>query len=370
MRQIQPIEFLKGTNKTQCAGDSYALLAGPCSVESPGQIRSVAEALKADGRVAALRAGIWKPRTQPGSFEGIGGKGLPWLMEASRAVGIPAAVEVATPAHVKAALDVGVDILWIGARTSVNPFAVQEIAETIAAIRPETPVLVKNPVNPDLELWIGAFQRFLQAGVQRLGAIHRGFSSYNSAPYRNSPMWQIPIELHRRLPALPIFHDPSHTGGNRELLQSLSQQALDLGFSGLMIETHPSPEKALSDGGQQITPAELTGLLDSLVIKTDRSMDAEIPLEILRRGIDECDGQILEAIGRRMEYAREIGALKYANNMRVIQPERYERLLSSLVARGGELGLEKSFVEKFLGLLHEESVRLQLDLASQKKEHF
>lgn len=342
------------------------IVAGPCSVESRDQIVGTAESLRDSGRVDLLRAGIWKPRTRPGSFEGIGERGLSWLREASELSGLPTAVEVATAAHVKAALDAGVDMLWIGARTTVNPFAVQEIADTIAAINPEIPVMVKNPVNPDLELWIGALQRLMQAGVFRLGAIHRGFSAYNSAPYRNMPVWQIPMELHRRMPQLPLLHDPSHTGGNRALLAPLSQQALDVGFDGLMIETHPHPEEALSDGGQQITPAELCALLDSLVVKAGAPQLADTSLAALRRGIDDCDNQLLEVIAQRMSFAAEIGKYKRDNNIKVLQPDRYERLLSALVERGESLGLDGRFVERLLELIHDESVRLQLDIAGKK----
>lgn len=336
------------------------IMAGPCSVESRRQIVDVAESLRDVGGVSVLRAGIWKPRTRPGSFEGIGEQGLPWLREASEISGLPVAVEVATPAHVRAAIDAGVDMLWIGARTSVNPFAVQEIADTIASVKPDVPVLVKNPVNPDLELWIGALQRLLQAGVTHLGAIHRGFSSYNSAPYRNPPFWQIPLELHRRMPGLPIVHDPSHTGGSRALIAPLSQQALDLGFNGLMIETHPDPENALSDGGQQITPEELRTLLRSLVVKKENEPSSE--LDLLRSGIDECDSRLIEALARRMRLSKEIGEYKHAHGIKVIQPSRYHRLLSSLLENATSQGLDADFTRRLLELIHEESVRLQLDI--------
>lgn len=356
---LLPIKiFEESSRKDRIA--SPVVIAGPCSVESRNQIVETAEALHELGRVDVLRAGIWKPRTRPGSFEGIGEKGLEWLMEASTRSGLPSAVEVATPAHVYAAIEAGVDMLWIGARTSVNPFAVQDIAETIASVRPDIPVLVKNPVNPDLELWIGALQRLSQAGVSRLGAIHRGFSSYNSAPYRNLPVWQIPMELHRRMPGLPIIHDPSHTGGCRDLIAPLSQQALDLGFDGLMIETHPEPDNALSDGGQQIIPAELGTLLAGLVVKSGSPDESDGRLELLRRGIDECDEQLLEAIARRMHLAKEIGRYKADNNIRVLQPDRYRRLLSSLVEKATAQGLDADFTKRMLELIHEESVRLQL----------
>lgn len=366
---IQPIpQFARKLSKDSSLKFAPIIIAGPCSVESREQILSTAESLSKIEGVDVLRAGIWKPRTHPGSFEGIGEKGLSWLREAGDLSGLPIATEVATEAHVKEALEAGVDMLWIGARTSVNPFAVQEIANTIAALSPDTPVLVKNPVNPDLELWIGAIQRLLQAGVTRVGAIHRGFSAYNSAPFRNLPMWQLPMELHRRMSDLPIIHDPSHTGGSRELLATLSQQALDLGFNGLMIETHPSPDNALSDGGQQITPDELNNLLREIVVKTAGRGEAGSELEIFRKGIDECDGRLLELLSERMKLSEEIGEYKAEHNMKVLQPQRYERLLSALVEKGEALGLDSKFIERLLKLIHEESVRLQLEISKLRKD--
>lgn len=365
------ITFLPKLSNCPEDGSFPFVMAGPCSVESKQQILDTAFALKGIGKVNVLRAGIWKPRTHPGSFEGIGERGLSWLREASEQTGLPTAVEVATEAHVKMALESGVDILWIGARTSVNPFAVQEIADTIGRLNPLMPVLVKNPVNPDLELWIGALQRLLRAGVTNLGAIHRGFSAYNSAPYRNLPMWQIPLELHRRMPSLPILHDPSHTGGMRDLIHPLSQQALDLGFDGLMIESHLDPDNALSDGGQQLTPAELSSLLNSLVLKSESCERHEgiESLSELRRGIDECDETLIEAMARRMSLAAEIGSYKAEHNMKVVQHDRYERLLSSLVDKGSARGLSRKFVERMLELIHEESVRIQLEIAEKGKRN-
>lgn len=337
------------------------IIAGPCSVESRQQIIDTALQLAEINNVTVLRAGIWKPRTLPGSFEGLGEKGLPWLKEAAEKSGLYAATEVATSAHARAAIDAGIDILWIGARTAVNPFAVQELAETIAAIAPDIPVMIKNPVNPDTNLWIGAFRRFLQVGVRHLAAIHRGFSAFDTKPYRNLPMWQIPMELHRRMPDLPIIHDPSHTGGSTQLLKPLSQQALDLGFDGLMVETHPNPSEALSDGGQQITPDELKIMLGKLVIKHDYA-EPDDELTILRHGIDACDLQLLETLARRMSLSKKIGQYKLAHNIKVLQPDRYQKLLSVLVAKGSAEGLDHAFLERLFELIHEESVRLQLDL--------
>lgn len=347
------------TSPTRTGGRPY-VMAGPCSVESRQQIVETALALREGGGVDVLRAGVWKPRTRPGCFEGMGEKALPWLREAADIAGIPCATEVAVPAHVFAAIDAGVDMLWIGARTSVNPFAVQEIADAVASRNRSVPVWVKNPVNPDLELWIGALQRLVNAGVTCLGAIHRGFSAYNPYPYRNLPMWQIPMELHRRLPGLPVIHDPSHTGGDRKLLRPLAQQSLDLGFAGLMIESHPHPEEALSDGGQQLTPDDLRLLLGSLVVKKESVQSSE--LDMLRGGIDECDSQLIETLARRMRLSEEIGRYKQAHGIRVLQPSRYQRLLSSLVERGSVQGLDPDFTRRLLELIHEESVRLQLDM--------
>lgn len=336
------------------------VMTGPCSVESREQIVETALRLHEEGCIDVLRGGIWKPRTRPGCFEGLGEKALPWLREAADRAGVPCATEVAVPEHVYAAISEGVDILWIGARTSVNPFAVQQLADAIAERNSDIPVLVKNPVNPDLELWIGAIQRLYNAGVKRIGAIHRGFSAYNTYPFRNLPMWQIPMEFHRRLPSVPLLHDPSHTGGSRELLQPLAQQALDLGFSGLMIESHIRPDEALSDGGQQIVPSDLSRLISSLVIKQSSVESTE--LDRLRTAIDECDDMLIESLARRMRLSEQIGRYKKLNGMKVLQPSRYQRLLSDFVEKATQQGLESEFVKRLLELIHEESVRLQLNI--------
>lgn len=336
------------------------LIAGPCSAESREQVLETASRLAASCPGAVFRAGVWKPRTSPGSFEGVGPEALGWLAEAGSLTGMPVATEVASPAHVEQAAAAGVDVLWIGARTSANPFAVQALADAIGEICPHKTVLVKNPVSPDLELWIGAFARLLSRGVTRLGAIHRGFSVYKSRPYRNAPIWQIPLELHRRLPSLPIIHDPSHTGGSRDHLAALSQQALDMGFDGLMIESHPHPESALSDGGQQLTPDALATLWQSLKIRNTSRPDAV--LDELRWQIDELDGELLSVLARRMAVSRKIGEYKRANDMPVVQPDRYSRLLTALLRRGCELGLDETFLTRLLETLHAESVRCQLHL--------
>ena len=310
------------------------------------------------GCAGALRAGVWKPRTRPGSFEGYGARALPWLKEAAALTGMPAGTEVATPEHVKLALDAGMDFLWIGARTAANPFAMQQLADALGQLAPDITVLVKNPLNPDLELWIDALQRLLMAGVRRLGAIHRGFSVYDSAPYRNAPLWQIPLQLHRRYPNLPLLHDPSHTGGSRELIAPLCQTALDLGFNGLMIECHPVPETAMSDGGQQITPAGLARLIGSLRVRTGNPSDHKI--NELRLQIDELDAELLSLLARRMELTDAVGEIKRKAEMPVLQPDRYRRLLSTLLERGESAGLDASFLSRLLETIHEESVRRQL----------
>lgn len=350
--------LLQSVNLPRCR--DRILFAGPCSAESRGQVLEAAKdiALKCPG--AVFRAGVWKPRTSPESFEGIGSPALEWLAEARERYRLSVATEVATPEHVRLANDAGIDILWVGARTSANPFATQALADAIGRICPEKPVFVKNPISPDLGLWIGALARLSGQGVRYLGAIHRGFSVYKTNPYRNSPIWQIPLELHRRMPELPILHDPSHTGGQREHIVTLSQQAMDMGFAGLMIEAHPNPEKALSDGGQQITPQELATLYNALKIRAG-SGEGET-LEQLRCQIDEIDNELLSILARRMDVSRKIGEYKRQEDMPVVQPERYNRLLTALLERGCRLGLDETFLTRLLETVHAESVRCQLDL--------
>ena len=333
------------------------VIAGPCSAESEEQVLETAKNLASKG-IKIFRAGIWKPRTKPGGFEGIGVIGLPWLKKVKEETGMYVATEVANKDHVFEALKAGVDILWIGARTTVNPFAVQEIADALRGV--DIPVLVKNPVNPDLELWIGAFQRLYGAGIKRLGAIHRGFSSYDKKIYRNLPMWHIPIELHRRCPALPIFGDPSHIGGKRELIAPLCQQAMDLGFDGLVIESHCNPDCAWSDASQQVTPEVLDFILDKLVIR-DNAQSTE-SLEALRRQIDECDNALLELLSKRMRISREIGQYKKEHNMTVVQTDRYNEILDKRGAQGVLCGMDGEFVKTIYEAIHEESVRQQIDI--------
>lgn len=333
------------------------VIAGPCSAETEEQVMDTARQLAAKG-VRIFRAGIWKPRTKPGGFEGVGADGLPWLQRVQKELGMLTATEVATPKHVEAALAAGVDILWIGARTVANPFAMQELADALKDH--DVPVLVKNPVNPDLELWIGGLERINGAGIKRLGVIHRGFSSYDKRIYRNLPMWHIPIELRRRYPQLPVFGDPSHIGGARELVAPLCQQAMDLGFDGLIVESHCNPDAAWSDAKQQVTPDVLDFILDKLVIR-DASQSTE-SLEALRRQIDEVDSSLIELLSKRMRISREIGQFKREHKMTVVQTGRYSEILDKRGAQGVLCGMAPEFMKTVFEAIHEESVRQQIDI--------
>lgn len=335
------------------------IVAGPCSAESERQTLTAARALK-DCGISVFRAGLWKPRTHPGGFEGVGSRALPWLRAVKEQTGLPVATEVGSASHLRQVLRHGIDIVWIGARTSANPFAVQEIADELASSGKDVGVMVKNPVSPDLELWIGALQRFYNAGVRRLAAVHRGFSSYGAHDYRNPPQWSIPIELRRRLPMLPVLCDPSHIAGKRELIAPLSQQALDMGFAGLMIESHPEPDAALSDARQQITPERLNHILLNLRLRDTPSPDAD--LAALRDKIDLCDAELIEVLARRMEVSREIGEYKRLHNLPAVQIRRHDSILRDRVARGVDEGLSESFMRRLMEAVHEESVRTQLDI--------
>lgn len=345
------------------------IIAGPCSAESREQVLEAARRLAPLG-LYAFRAGVWKPRTHPGCFEGHGRNALEWLAEAKKLTGIPTATEVASAAHLREALDFGVDILWLGARTTTNPFAVQEIADAarrwaednnrdISSLR----FLVKNPANPDLELWIGAIQRLRNAGITDIIAIHRGFSVYGDSFYRNPPQWPIPTELRRRMPGLKILFDPSHIGGKRELVAPLSFQAMRRGFDGLIIESHPNPAEALSDSRQQITPDELGVILDDIrhIPADDNTpLPSEDELSRLRQQIDAIDDNLMELMSQRMEVARKIGSYKQARGMKVVQPERYDNLINRRVGEADAFGLSAEFVRNLLSAIHEESVRQQL----------
>ncbi len=336
------------------------LIAGPCSAETEEQLLTTAHALAQEG-IRLFRAGLWKPRTKPGCFEGVGAAGLPWLARVKRETGMRTATEVATAEHARAAREAGVDLLWIGARTTANPFAVQEIADALAGC--DLPILVKNPLSPDLDLWIGALERLSQAGIRRLGAIHRGFSALDHSLYRNPPQWSLPIELHRRLPQLPLLCDPSHIGGRRDRIAALCQQAMDLGFDGLIVEAHCRPDEAWSDREQQVTPEELRHILSRLVIR--RTDDASDGLTALRRRIDECDDELLEVLARRMQVAREIGRYKRAHTMPVLQARRYEELLARRTAQAERAGMSAAFMQAVLQAIHEESVRQQMELSDE-----
>lgn len=350
--ELQPLA-LPGIDEEQ----RPIVISGPCSAETEEQVMDTARQLASYG-VRIFRAGIWKPRTKPGGFEGIGEPGLPWLQRVQKELGMLVTTEVATAHHVEAALAADIDILWIGARTMANPFAVQELADALKGV--DKPVLCKNPVNPDLELWIGGLERINRAGIKRMGVIHRGFSTYEKRLYRNLPMWHVPIELRRRIPNMPIFCDPSHMGGRRELIAPLSQQAMDLGFDGLMIESHCNPDCAWSDAKQQVTPDVLDFILDKLVIRN--SAQTTETLETLRKQIDIVDNQLLEQLANRMRISREIGCYKKEHNMTVVQTRRYGEILSKRGAQGVLRGMSNDFVKSIFEAIHEESVRQQVEI--------
>ena len=333
------------------------VIAGPCSAETEEQVMTTAMQLAAKG-CHNFRAGVWKPRTKPGGFEGHGEKALPWMRRVKNETGMLVGTEVATPEHVELALKYEIDILWIGARTTANPFAMQALADALKGT--DVPVFVKNPVNPDLELWIGAMERLNQAGVKRMAAIHRGFSSFDKKIYRNLPMWQIPIELHRRIPNLPIICDPSHIGGRRELIAPLCQQAMDLGFKGLIVESHCSPDEAWSDAKQQGTREVLDDIVSLLVISGGRAQTEGHTR--LRKQIDECDNELMNLLAKRMRICREIGEYKKQNNMTVLQTNRYNEILQKRGAQGSLCGISPESVAAIFETIHEESVRQQLEI--------
>ncbi len=334
------------------------VIAGPCSAETEEQVMATAKQLYDRGQ-KVFRAGIWKPRTKPGGFEGVGTVGLEWLKKVKETYGMYTATEVATPKHVEEALKAGIDILWIGARTTANPFAVQDLADALQGVE-DTIVLIKNPVNPDLELWIGAIERISNAGIKKIGAIHRGFSSYDKSIYRNIPQWHIPIELRRRIPNLPIFSDPSHIGGRRELIAPLCQQAMDLNFDGLIVESHYDPDDAWSDAKQQVTPDVLEYILNLLVIRTEVSTTEN--LTELRKQIDECDTTLIELLAKRMRISREIGTFKKEHNVTILQSDRYREILDKRGAQGALCGMTESFLRGIFESIHEESVRQQMNI--------
>ncbi len=343
------------------------VISGPCGAETHEQVLTTAKQLKLQG-INLFRAGIWKPRTRPGSFEGMGETALGWLADVKQQTGLPVTVEVATPQHIELALKYNIDVLWIGARTTVNPFQVQELASALKGVN--VPVMVKNPVNPDLALWVGAIERIYKAGIKKLAAIHRGFSSYENSTYRNKPNWEIPIELRRQLPGLPLICDPSHICGNTFMLLYISQFALDLQYDGLMLESHFNPSAALSDAKQQLTPEQLEELLSKLIVRnptTDNAL-ALSKLEDLRDQIDEVDDQIVTLLAERMHIARLIGEYKFNHNIAVLQPERWEEIVRTRTLSGVEKKLTEQFILSLYTLIHKESIYQQTQQMEKEKD--
>ena len=335
------------------------IISGPCSAETEEQVIETAQRLAATGKVDMLRAGIWKPRTKPGMFEGVGAKGLPWLQQAKKLTGLPTTVEVATGKQVEDALTFDVDVLWIGARTTVNPFSVQEVADALRGM--DVPVLIKNPINPDLELWSGAVERVARAGVKQIGLIHRGFSSYGNTEYRNAPMWHLVIEMKRRNPEMMIINDPSHICGRRDILMDVAQKAIDLDFDGLMIESHIDPDKAWSDAKQQVTPERLGEMIGEIKWRKEDipSEEYHAALEKLRQQINHLDDELMDLLGQRMKIADKIGEYKKNNSVTILQTNRWNEILERAFKKGDLLGLSKEFVTKYFDAVHMESINHQ-----------
>jgi chorismate mutase len=342
------------------------LISGPCSAETEDQLIATAHLLANTGKVSVLRAGIWKPRTRPGEFEGIGSIGLQWLKRAKQETGLPTAVEVATAKHVEEALAAGVDILWIGARSTANPFTVQEIADALRGV--DIPVMIKNPVNPDISLWCGALERINNAGIKKLAAIHRGFSSYEKTAFRNEPMWELAIQLKTLCPELPIINDPSHICGNRELIPYISQKALDLDMQGLMIESHIDPSVAWTDAKQQLTPQALSDLMDLLTLRKPESRDKAFSdkLAELRQQIDKLDDQIIQKMAERMQIVEKIGEFKRDNGVTILQVSRWDEIMNKRGKFAQALKLDLTFTGKLLELIHSESIRKQTQIMNEK----
>jgi chorismate mutase len=335
------------------------VISGPCSAETEEQMVTTAQQLAATGKVDILRAGIWKPRTKPGMFEGIGAKGLPWLQQAKKLTGLPTTVEVATGKQVQDALTFDVDMLWIGARTTVNPFSVQEVADALRGV--DIPVLIKNPINPDLELWSGAVERVARAGISRIGLIHRGFSSYGNTEYRNAPMWHLAIEMKRRNPGMLMINDPSHICGRRDILADVAQKAIDLDFDGLMIESHMDPDKAWSDAKQQVTPARLAEMIDAIQWRMEDvpSETFHAALDKLREQINHIDDELMDLIAQRMRIAEKIGEYKRNNSVTILQTNRWNQILDKSFEKADKLGLSREFVTRYLDAVHMESINRQ-----------
>ncbi|WP_240966279.1 chorismate mutase [Pseudoflavitalea sp. G-6-1-2] len=335
------------------------IISGPCSAETEEQVIETAQQLAKTGKVDMLRAGIWKPRTRPGSFEGIGTKGLPWMQQARKLTGLPITVEVATAKQVEDALHFDVDVLWIGARTTVNPFSVQEVADALKGTN--VPVLIKNPINPDLELWTGAVERVAKAGIDQIGLIHRGFSAYGNSEYRNAPMWHLAIEMKRRHPNMPFINDPSHICGRRDILLDVMQKAIDLDYDGFIIESHIDPDKAWSDAKQQVTPERLTEMLNSIVWRNEDSSSEEFhaALEKLRQQINHLDDELMQILGQRMKVAEQIGLYKKNNQITILQTNRWNEILERAFKQGDKIGLSKEFITKYFDAVHMESINHQ-----------
>ena len=335
------------------------IISGPCSAETEEQVMETATRLAATGRVDMLRAGIWKPRTRPGTFEGVGTKGLPWLQQVKKVTGLPVTVEVATAKQVEDALHFDIDVLWIGARTTVNPFSVQEVADALKGT--SVPVLIKNPINPDLELWMGALERVAKAGVKNIGLIHRGFSSYGNTEYRNAPMWHLAIEMKLRNPEVMMINDPSHICGRRDILLEVAQRAIDLDFDGLMIESHIDPEKAWSDASQQVTPERLKEILDLIIWRKEdiNSDEYHAALEKLRQQINHLDDELMQLLGQRMKIAELIGQYKRENNITILQTTRWNEIIERAFQKGELIGLSREFIMKYFDAVHMESIHHQ-----------
>ncbi len=341
------------------------VISGPCSAENEKQVMSTAKAISKTGKVKVFRAGVWKPRTRPGDFEGMGEEALKWLQNVKKETNLLLTTEVAEPKHVELALKYGVDILWIGARTVVNPFSVQSVADSLKGV--DIPVMIKNPVHPDLKLWLGAIERVYASGIKKIAAIHRGFHYFEKSQFRNAPMWEIPIELMRIAPSLPVIVDPSHICGKPQLLQEISQKALDLEMNGLMIESHINPNVALTDSSQQITPAELEILIDNLVIRNKKgNVDFQNHLEELRTEIDKLDGELLQILAKRMEIIDEIGEYKCENDITILQMKRWAGIINDRLSIGTNLNLDKAFLRKLLNLIHKESIQRQENIFIKK----
>jgi len=356
---MQTIESNMKEKVQEAWGKKPLIISGPCSAETEDQLVATAQRLAATGKVDMLRAGIWKPRTKPGMFEGIGAKGLPWLQKAKTLTGLPTTVEVATGKQVEDALTFDVDVLWIGARTTVNPFSVQEVADALRGV--DIPVLIKNPINPDLELWSGAAERVARAGVKQIGLIHRGFSSYGNSEYRNAPMWHLAIEMKRRNPDMIIINDPSHICGRRDILLETAQKAIDLDFDGLMIESHIDPDNAWSDAKQQVTPERLAEMLNSIIWRKEdvASEEYHAALEKLRQQINHLDDELMQILGQRMKIAEGIGQYKKDNNITILQTNRWNAILDRAFKEGERKGLSKEFITKYFDAVHMESINHQ-----------